>query len=103
MWVSYTITASKAQNFLLMQWLPLTLFGISSPPSPKVALRRAEKTKFEKYSEGVTSRPNIRLIPFAITEFGTLGGHATVFLTELAKQAAAYKGMHVGKLLASKR
>jgi hypothetical protein len=29
------------------------LFGVSSPPSPEVALRRAEKTKFEKYSEGV--------------------------------------------------
>jgi hypothetical protein len=30
----------------------------------------------------------------------TLGGHATAFLTELAK-AAASKGMHVGKLLDS--
>jgi hypothetical protein len=28
------------------------LFGISSPPFPEVALRRAEKTKFEKYSKG---------------------------------------------------
>jgi hypothetical protein len=28
------------------------LFGVSSPPSPEVALRNAEKTKFEKYSEG---------------------------------------------------
>jgi hypothetical protein len=26
------------------------LFGVSSPPSPEVALRHAEKTKFEKYS-----------------------------------------------------
>jgi hypothetical protein len=26
------------------------LFGVSSPPSPEVALRRAEKTRFEKYS-----------------------------------------------------
>jgi hypothetical protein len=25
------------------------LFGVSSPPSPYVALRRVEKTKFEKY------------------------------------------------------
>jgi hypothetical protein len=55
--------------------------------------------KFEKYSEGVRSRPDIRFIPFAITEFGTLGGHAMAFLTELAKQAAASKGMHVGTLL----
>jgi hypothetical protein len=39
------------------------LFGVSSPPSP-VAIRRAEKTKFEKYSEGVRSRPDIRFIPF---------------------------------------
>jgi hypothetical protein len=61
------------------------LFGVSSPPSPDVALRRVEKTKFEKYSEGVRSRPDIRFIPFAITEFGTLGGHSTAFLTELAK------------------
>jgi hypothetical protein len=79
------------------------LFGVSSPPSPDVALRRAEKTKFEKYmySEGVRSRPDIRFIPFAFTEFGTLGGHAAAFLTELAKQATASKGMRVGKLLAS--
>jgi hypothetical protein len=77
------------------------LFGVSSPASPEVALRHAEKTKFEKYSEGLGSRPDIRFIPFAITEFGTLGGHATAFLTELAKQVAASKGMHVGKLLAS--
>jgi hypothetical protein len=77
------------------------LFGVSSPPSPEVALRHAEKTQFEKYSEGVRSRPYILFIPFAVTEFGTLGGHATAFLTELAKQAAASKGMHVGKLLAS--
>jgi hypothetical protein len=51
----------------------------------------------------VRSRPDIRFIPFAVTEFGTLGGHATAFLTELAKQGAASKGMHVGKLLASLR
>jgi hypothetical protein len=79
------------------------LFGISSPPSPEVVLRRAEKTKFEKYPEGVRSHPDTRLSPFAFTEFGTLGGHVTAFLTELAKQAAASKGMHVGKLLASWR
>jgi inner membrane protein involved in colicin E2 resistance len=30
-------------------------------------------------------------------------GHATAFLTELAKEAAASKGMHVGQLLASWR
>jgi hypothetical protein len=79
------------------------LFGFSRPPSPEVALRHAEKTKFEKYSEGVRSRPDTRFIPFVVTGFGTLGGHATAFLTELAKQAAASKGMHVGKLLASWR
>jgi hypothetical protein len=28
------------------------LFGVSSPPSLEVARRRAEKTKFEKYSDG---------------------------------------------------
>jgi hypothetical protein len=68
------------------------LFGVSTPPSPEVALRHAEKTKFEKFSEGVRSRPDIRFIPFAVTEFGTPGGHATAFLTELAKEAAASKG-----------
>jgi hypothetical protein len=80
------------------------LFGASRPPSPEVALRRVEKAKFENYSEGVRSRPDIRFIPFSLTEFGTLGGHATTaFLTELAKQAPDSKGMHVGKLLASWR
>jgi hypothetical protein len=69
------------------------LFGVSSPPSPEVALRRVEKTKLEKYSEGVRSRPDIRFIPFVVTEFGTLGGNATAFLTELVKQATASKGM----------
>jgi hypothetical protein len=69
------------------------LFGVSSPPLPEVALRHAEKTKFEKYSEEVRSRPDIRFIPFPVTGFGTLGGHATAFLTELAKQAAASKGI----------
>jgi hypothetical protein len=56
------------------------LFGVSIPPSP-----------------------DIRFIPFAVTEFGGLGGHATYFSNELAKQEAASKGMHVGKLLASWR
>jgi hypothetical protein len=79
------------------------LFGVSSPPSLEVSLRRAEKTKFKKYAEGVWSRPGIRFTPFAVTEFGTLGGHATAFLMELAKQAAASEGMHGGKLLASWR
>jgi hypothetical protein len=61
------------------------LFGVFSLPSPDVALRRAEKTKFEKYSEGMRSRPDIRFIPYAVTEFGALGGHATASLNELAK------------------
>jgi hypothetical protein len=59
-----------------------------------------EKTNFEKYSEGVRSRPDIRFIPFAVTGFGTLGGRATAFFTELSKHVATSKGMHVGKLLA---
>jgi hypothetical protein len=83
----------RIQFFLYFKYLQFTLF----------ALPRAEKAKFEKYSEGVRSRPDIRFIPFAITEFGTLRGHATAFLTEMAKQEAASKGMHVGKLLASWR
>jgi hypothetical protein len=48
----------------------------------------------------VRSRPDIRFIPFAVPEFGALGGHATALLTELAKQAAPSNGIHVGKLLA---
>jgi hypothetical protein len=28
------------------------LFGVASPPCPEVALRRAEKTKFEEIQEG---------------------------------------------------
>jgi hypothetical protein len=64
-------------------------FGVSSPPPPEVALRHIEKTKFEKYSEGVRSRRDIHFIPFAVTDFGALGGHATAFFSELAEQAAA--------------
>jgi hypothetical protein len=79
------------------------VFGVSSPPSPEVALRSAEKTKFEKYSKGVRSCPDIRFIPFKVTDFGTLGGHGTAFLTEMAKHAATSRGMHVGKLFASRR
>jgi hypothetical protein len=59
-----------------------------------------ENTRFEKYPEGVRSRPDIRFIPFAVTEFDDLGGHATAFLNELAKQVAASEGLHVGKLWA---
>jgi hypothetical protein len=60
-------------------------------------------TKLEQSSEGAKSRPNIRFIPFAVTELGALGGHATAFLDDLAKHATASKGMHVGKLLVSWR
>jgi hypothetical protein len=82
----------------------LGLFGGSCPSSHEVAIRRGEKSKFDnKCSKGVRSRPDIRFIPFAVTEVGTLGGHATAFLTEMAKHAAVSKGMHVGKLLASLR
>jgi hypothetical protein len=77
----YGIRGSK----LALDAVDFGLFGVSSPPSPEVALRRAEKTKFDKYSKGVRSRLDICFIPFAITEFGTLGSHATAFLTELAK------------------
>jgi hypothetical protein len=52
------------------------LFGVSSPPSPEVAISRVKKTKFEKYSEGVRTCHDIRFVPFAVTEFRALGGHA---------------------------
>jgi hypothetical protein len=48
------------------------LFGVFSPPSPHVVLRRAEKTKFENNSEEVRRSHDIRLIPFAVTEFGAM-------------------------------
>jgi hypothetical protein len=57
------------------------LFGVSSPPSLKVTLRRAQKTKFEQFVEKVRSRPDIHFMLFAFAEFGTLGGHTTAFLT----------------------
>jgi hypothetical protein len=101
MWMPCITTASEAKNAI--DAVVSGLFGVSSPPFPDVALCRTEKTKFEKYSEGVRSRPDIRFIPFAVSEFCALGGHATAFLIELARHAAASKGMHVGKLLASWR
>jgi hypothetical protein len=60
------------------------LFGVSSPLSHVLsqhgnAIRRAERTKFDNYSEGVKSRPGIRLISFAVTEFDAFGGYATTF------------------------
>jgi hypothetical protein len=61
------------------------LFGVSSPPISLSRRRRAQKTKFNKYSEGVRSHPDIHFIPFAVSEFVTLGGYATAFLTKLAK------------------
>jgi hypothetical protein len=60
-------------------------FGVCIPPSPDVALCRREKTTLEKHSLGVRSRPEIRFIPFAVTEFGALGGLATDFFIELAR------------------
>jgi hypothetical protein len=51
------------------------LFGFSSPPSPDVALRRAEKTKLDKYPEWVRSRHDVGFIFFAITEFCTRKGN----------------------------
>jgi hypothetical protein len=60
-----------------------SLFGGSVPPSPEFTLRCAKTKKFEKNSERVRRRPDIRFIPFAVTDFGTLGGHATAFFTEL--------------------
>jgi hypothetical protein len=55
------------------------VYGVSSPPSPDVALCSGEKINFDMYSEGVRSRPETRFTPFAVTEFGALGGHATAF------------------------
>jgi hypothetical protein len=72
-------------------------------PGRRKKLVHFSLSEFEKSSKGVRSRPDIRFISFGVAEFGTLGGHATAFLTELAKQATASKGMHVGKFLASWR
>jgi hypothetical protein len=51
-----------------------------------------QNKKLEKYEEGVRNRPDIRFIPFAVTEFGVLGGHAMAFFIELARQATASTG-----------
>jgi hypothetical protein len=65
------------------------LFDASRPRSPEAALSCVEKTKFEKYWEAVRSRPEIRFIPFAPTEFGALNCNATVFFTKPVMQASA--------------
>jgi hypothetical protein len=64
-------------------------------------LRKPSSTS--KYSEGCGFAPTfqIRFIPIAIAEFGARDGHATDYSTKLAKHAAASKGIHMGKLLAS--
>jgi hypothetical protein len=86
-----------------MPWFPVCSAFIA-PPSPELVIIRVEKTKLEKYSEEIRSRPDIRFIPFrGITEFGALSGHATVFLIDMVRHKAAFKGMHVGKLLNSWR
>jgi hypothetical protein len=72
------------------------LFGVfSSPPSLYVAICRAEKTNFDKYSEGVRNRPDTGFIPFAVTEFSALGGHATAFFAELVRKTAASMKMKI--------
>jgi hypothetical protein len=42
-------------------------------------LCRVLETKFEKYSDGMRSCYATRFIPVSVTEFGALGGYATVF------------------------
>jgi hypothetical protein len=75
-----------------MPWFPVfSAFLAPRLPNSSPYVRRVEKTKFEKNLEGVRSRPGIRFIPFAVTGFGSLGGHATVLLTELARHAAFSK------------
>jgi hypothetical protein len=69
----------------------------------KLALDAVLRRPSSRGGEESPRAPDICFTPFALTEFGTLGGHATAFLTELAKHASASKGMHVGKLLASWR
>jgi hypothetical protein len=54
------------------------LFGVSSPPKSLDALMRRQ---YREVLGGVRSRPDIRFIPFAVTEYGTLGGHPTAFST----------------------
>jgi hypothetical protein len=78
------------------------LFGVSClrVPKPLHAVPKRQSSKISR-SEGVTSRPDIHFIPFAVTEFSALGGHATAFLIDVANHTAASKGMHVGKFLAS--
>jgi hypothetical protein len=67
-----------------MPWFPVCL-AFLAPRLPKSLYAVLRRPSTRKYSEGLRNRPDIRFIPFAVTEFGTLGGHATAFLTELAK------------------
>jgi hypothetical protein len=82
MWVSCTTTAYGDQE-LIIDVVVSGLFEVSSPSSPDVSLYCAENTKFDKYSEGVRSRPDTRAIPFEGTELGALGDHATDFFDKV--------------------
>jgi hypothetical protein len=73
------------------------LFGVEVPRLPmSLYLCRAKKTKVEKCSERVRSRPDIRFIPLRSWNLVLSAATTWLFFKELAKQAAASKGMHVG-------
>jgi hypothetical protein len=64
------------------------LLGVSSPPvsrSRSTLCREDQVREVLGGGEESPRVPGIRFIPFAVTEFGTLGGHAIDFFRELAK------------------
>jgi hypothetical protein len=96
----HDIRGSKLTNDAMVFCLVL----VSSPPSPDVALCTAEKTKIEKYSEGVRNEKS----PWH--PLHSLCGHG-IWRSRRARHGfftgtrydAAFEGMHMGKLLASCR
>eukprot|EP00873_Tetraselmis_striata_P013373 jgi/Tetstr1/433637/TSEL_000008.t1 len=56
--------------------------------------------KIQKYDEGVRNAAGtLRLVPFAVSEFGSLAPHAEAFLVDFAKASHKHIGQKFGQLL----
>jgi hypothetical protein len=91
MWASCIITASEAQYFIMMPRFPVSS-AFLAPRLPELfyAVLRKPRSRSTRRGSGVA--PEIRFIPFAVTEFGTLGGHATAFLRSWLDKQSHLKG-----------
>eukprot|EP00873_Tetraselmis_striata_P024026 jgi/Tetstr1/444290/TSEL_032181.t1 len=79
------------------------IIGVSSS-DPTTALRAAERHKTQKCDGGVrTAAGMLRFVPFAVSEFGSLGPHAEAFLVELAKAGHTHTGQKIDPLLSAWR